>query len=308
MLNFFREKLKKSSRPRKIYIIPTLDGLKLLSLNITLLIIGLVYGNNFVLLFNFILFGLFICSMFYTHFNLDGLKLEMLYLSPTFAGDKNNLHLFIKTSSSLGHHYINLNLDSKLVQTEDAVFSSDESDTTTIKAEIKIKAIKRGVETIQLVRLETLFPFHLFRCISYHPCNLEIIVYPETNNQKLFLETRPLKDETNEPDDFTLRNFEQGDSYSRVDWKKLAQKNIWYTKITTKININPVILQLGDHKAANIEQQISSLATQMRVYQASETPYGLYIISKNEPAQIIAPSLSLTHLNRCLRVLAQYEY
>jgi uncharacterized protein (DUF58 family) len=308
MLNFFREKLKKSSRPRKIYIIPTIDGLKLLSLNITLLIIGLVYGNNFVLLFNFILFGLFICSMFYTHFNLDGLKLEMLYLSPTYAGENNNLHLFIKTSSSLGHHYINFNLDSKLVQTKDAVFSSDESDTATIKAEIKIKAIKRGVETIQLVRLETLFPFHLFRCISYHPCNLEIIVYPETNNKKLFLETRPHKDETHEPDDFTLRNFEQGDSYSRVDWKKLAQKNIWYTKIATKIKNTPVVLQLGDHEAENIEQQISSLATQMRVCQASETPYGLYLISKNEPAQIIAPSLSLTHLNRCLRVLAQYEY
>jgi uncharacterized protein (DUF58 family) len=246
--------------------------------------------------------------MFYTHFNLEGIKLEMLFLPPTYAGEKNKLTLFFKTTSSLGHHYININLDSKLIQTEEAIFSIAASNDSSIKAEVNVSAIKRGVESIHLVRLETLFPFHLFRCISYHPCKLEVIVYPATNNQKLFLETTTSQDEKNEPDDLLLRNFEQGDSYSRVDWKKVAQKNIWYTKISNSVKNTPVILQLDNCVGENCEKKISSIATQIRVYQANQTPYGLYLTNKDEPPLIIAPSLSLSHLNRCLRILAQYEY
>lgn len=308
MLNFFLEKLKKSGRPQKIYILPTLDGIKLLILNITLLIIGLVYANNYILLFNFILFGIFLCSMFYTHFNLEGLKLESTYLPPTSAGGNSNLILLFKSTSKLGHHYINISLESKLVQIEEASFSFINSNENFLKTEIEVNALRRGVENISQIRLETLFPFHLFRCISYHPCNLEIIVHPRLSSKKLFLETYLPLDDKDETSDLNLRDFEHGDSYARVDWKKLAQTHRWYTKVIRDYKNHPVILQFQDNDTENIEPQISSIATQIRYYQNAGTPYGINLTNHKNKTDILTPSLSQSHLNRCLKFLAQYEY
>lgn len=309
MTNFILKKLQKSGRPQKIYILPTLDGLKLLGLNLILLVIGLVYANNYILLFNFILFGLFLCSMFYTHFNLEGLQVEAIKLSPTHAGENNSIQIYFKSHSKLGHNFINLKIDSELISLDDHSFSFTKS-YGQLKTEVKLKALARGVEHINHIYLETLFPFHLFRCVSFHQCNLEIIVYPQLNSAKLFSEINNPSNKNDESDEIELRHFRHGDTASRVDWKKLAQTDRWYTKILTSPNLQPVTLsfQNDTHNRDNIEHQLSSIATYIRLYHSRGVAYGLSLEHHNKKTSTVMPNYSLFHLQYCLKLLAQYEH
>lgn len=308
--NFIFKKLEKAGKPQKVYILPTLDGLKLLGLNLILLIIGLSYANNYILLFNFILFGLFLCSMFYTHFNLEGLQIESVKLSPTHAGENNSIQIYFKSHSKLGHNSINLKIDSELIALGANSFSFTNKNGEQLKAELKIHALNRGIEHIDYIYLETLFPFHLFRCVSFHPCNLEIVVYPRLTSVKLFSEVFTPSTQNDENEEMELRQFQHGDTFSRVDWKKLAQTDKWYSKILRSPKLHPVTLsfQNDDLNRDNIEQQLSSIATYIRTYHSQGIDYGLSLEHRNKKTSTVIPNHSVFHLQHCLKLLAQYEH
>ena len=177
----FAKKISALGRAEQLYIIPTLDGLKLVLLNLILLIIGLVYANNYVLLFNFILFCLFFASMFYTHFNLQGLKLISAKIQPLHACDNGILTLQFKTTSGLGHFFIGIRIKNNLIEIQKHSFSFPPNNGSykSLKVDIPIKATKRGLVTIDRICIETLFPFHLFCCFAYFKPPLVITIYPE---------------------------------------------------------------------------------------------------------------------------------
>lgn len=310
MINFILKKLKKSGKPQKIYILPTLDGIKLLGLNFILLVIGLTYANNYILLFNFILFGLFLCSMFYTHFNLEGLQLEAIKTSPTHAGENGTLHLYFKSKSKLGHNFISVNIDSKLISLEKSFFSFEKSSDQELIAHLKFHTNTRGVEYINHIYLETLFPFHLFRCVSFHNCNLEVIAYPKINNNKLFSEIISPSDKNEESEELELRQFRHGDSLARVDWKRMTQTDRWYTKHLNSPALNPITLSFQENIDTfnNVEEQLSSIATYVRAFHSNGIPYGLSLIHHNKKISTVLPDNSHFHLQQCLKLMAQYEY
>jgi uncharacterized protein (DUF58 family) len=236
--------------------------------------------------------------MFYTHFNLEGLKLESIKLDSAHAGDVTNIKLFLKSTSRLGHNFINLKLKSKLISIEQNSFSFTDQSTQVV---IKTKNLTRGYENIHQVYFETLFPFHLFRCISVQQCNLEIVVYPELKMARNFQEISKSLSDDSENEELVLKEFALGDSYMRVDWKRLAQTNQWYSKIISTPKNSAKTLVLDEEK--DPEEQLSSLAHYIRFYQSQGIPYGLVI--KNN---IILPETTLFHQQKCLKALAMYEH
>ena len=288
------------------YILPTLDGFKLLILNLVLLIVGLVYANNYVLLFNFILFCLFLGSMFYTHYNLHGLKLISAKINPIHLGDIGILTLQFKSLSSLGHHVLNLRLNNQIIQlaVNHFTFSIAPSNSTIVVVNIPIRGISRGEEILSRIVIETLFPFHLFRCFIYFKPSTSIVVFPQKKELRLHLSSFTIDEKINEGDDFVLNNFKIGDPLKRVHWKKLAQTNRWYSKNLITPNALPVMLSINDenHPDFNLEDQLSSLAFAIYQCHFQNIEYGLHLGDL-----VLDPDHSNGHLNRCLHALAGYE-
>ena len=308
MHSFFLKIIEHFVPSKKIYIVPTLDGIKLLILNIILLIIGLAYGNNFILLFNFILFGLFLCSMFYTNFNLERLEVEGIKYNPGHVGDICSMQLFFKSTSKLDHHFIKIKIKSDLIELQNNTFSFLHSFNNQIQIDCNALALKRGAETITKVYLETLFPFHLFRSFTVHSCHFEILNYPKLNTTKLFQEFKNPSDQNDDIDDFSLKDYVPGDPLTRVDWKKVAQKNQWLSKTYSAPKLTPVTLSLTKDESGNLEEKLSSIATYIYQYHNNGTHYGVSFEHLNNKAEIILPNNSIFHLQRCLKQLAIYEY
>jgi uncharacterized protein (DUF58 family) len=308
MRNYLIKLIKNVSRPEKIYILPTFDGLKLLGLNILLLIIGLTYANNFILLFNFILFCLFLCSMFYTHYNLMGLHLDGIKFIPAHAGEFATIQFFFKSNSKLDHHFIKAKIKSKLFDLEDHYFSFTKSFNNQIRIDYRAKTHTRGVENINHIYLETLFPFHLFRCFAFHPCTIDVVVYPKLNMNKLFNEIKSASEQQDESEDQLLREYQPGDSLTRVSWKKVAQSNQWFSKVYMTPKLIPVTLTFSEFEDDKLEEQLSSMATYINHYQTQGTSYGLSLEHADHSIEQILPGNSLFHFQICLKKLAMYEH
>lgn len=301
----FENKIYALGRQGQLYIVPTLDGIKLLCLNLILLIVGLVYANNYVLLFNFILFCLFIGSMYYTHFNLQGLKLFSSKLNPSHAGENGVLVLNLKSNSALGHHFIGVTLKNALIQTADSHFTfSIKEHQNTYRAEVPVRSDKRGVSNLKRICVETRFPFHLFRAFTYFDLDLKIIVYPEKRSLDVHRENSLAEEKSGNDDEYYLKNFTPGDSLKRIHWKKFAQTGKLLSKQTTSHEELPVVLGFSSEDLSKEEKEIelSSICFALHVLHSQNLSYGLALDKVS-----IEPGHSQMHLNHCLRALAEYE-
>ncbi|MDO9183974.1 MAG: DUF58 domain-containing protein, partial [Bacteriovorax sp.] len=274
----FTKKMATLRREEQLYIVPTFDGLKLLVLNFILLVVGLVYANNYVLLFNFVLFCLFLGSMYYTHFNLQGLKLVSAKISPLYTKSSGILTLQFNTTSSLGHFFLRLKINNAHISVMDPLqmfsFNSSSNSSRSFKIDLPIMGIKRGDYKLNRICIETLFPFHLFRCFVFYDPVIHIVVYPEKKNLNIH-DTKLLTEEiNNEGDDFILRNFQTGDSLKRVHWKKLAQTNQWFSKNLMTPKASPVLLSLIPEEVnISTENQLSSICFALCELHFQNIPY-----------------------------------
>ncbi len=298
--SFFYNRAANSGRKHPLYIIPTIDGLKVIALNITLLVIGLVYANNYVLLFNFVLFCLFLGSMFYTHFNLSGVKLESVQLPSFHVGEDSNAILHFSSSNAQGHYFVRPYFKSSLVKLNNfkETFPIKANETTVVK--ISLRGVKRGQDTIKSIYIETLFPFNFFRCFTFFNINQDLFIFPERANLHIHEELEVTDSKKEDGDDFYLRDYVPGDSLKRVDWKKLAQTNKWYTRQFQAHIPSPIMLILDK---TPVEDTLKSISFSIHNLHQQNIKYGL----KLGDSVLIAPENSPRHLIQCLRELAKYH-
>ena len=297
---YFYKRASSSRREHPIYILPTIDGFKVIVLNLILLIIGLIYANNYVLLFNFILFCLFLGSMFYTHFNLSGLTLKSANFPPLYVNENGLLNLNFNSSNAQGHYFIRPYFKSSMIKLMEPnkTFSISSKDSTGVN--ISIQAILRGHDNIESIYIETLFPFNFFRCFTFFRIDQSCLIFPERSDLRLHEEIELVEDSREEGDDFFIREYQIGDSLKRVDWKKLAQTNRWYTKQFQTAKPNPILLILNE---TPLEDTLKSICFSLHMLHQQDVKYGLKLGQK----VLISPDNSPRHLNNCLRVLARYE-
>ncbi|MBC7427576.1 MAG: DUF58 domain-containing protein [Bacteriovorax sp.] len=271
-----------------------------MALNMILLIMGLIYANNYVLLFNFVLFCLFLGSMFYTHFNLNGLKLTSTQFPSLHANEYGTLSLHFTTHNAQGNYFIRPYFKSSLLAINDEKETFPVTFAENSNVNISIRGLRRGHESIQSIYVESLFPFNFFRCFTFFRVDLECFVYPERENLQLHEEVEVVETDKSEGDDFYLRDYQNGDSLKRVDWKKLAQTNRWYTRQFQSVKPSPVMLI---YKQKAKEETLKSLCYALHVFHQQDIKYGLQLGKEI----LIAPENSPRHLSHCLQELACYE-
>jgi uncharacterized protein (DUF58 family) len=241
--------------------------------------------------------------MVYSHFNLRGILIASSSISTLHAKETALMKLVFTTQSSQGHYFIKAYFQSSFINLLDTEKTFAISPTENNIIDFRIEGIKRGIETIESLYVETQFPFNFFRCFTFLRLDLECYVYPEKNNLKIHFIKNIDAPENKEADDYYLRDYRVGDSLKRVDWKKVAKDNRWYTKEVSGPTPQSVLIDIEDETLrTSTEDSLKSICYDLYHLHHSEVLYGL----KMGNYSFIAPDNSSQHLEKCLKELSRY--
>ena len=300
MLKWIETRLLNSARANRVYILPTFLGLKIFFVNFILLILGLIYANNYLLLFNFIFFCLFLMTMFYTHFNLLGFVAYDLKVEPGFANSNSNVTLYYKNENLDDRFSLNVSMKSNNFIYKLNSFNPNPKIGT---HRFDIQLNQRGVETFKRIKIETNFPLNLFVCFSYFDINFEIITFPALSMFTDFISNKSFQ-HSEEIGDFALNEYRPGDKINSILWKKSTLLKT-YIKKEIAPEENTFIFDLNHFLKANndTEKILSELTSAINYCFENKIYFALLVEDKN----ITGIDNSLEHRNKCLKILAEYE-
>ena len=208
---------------RRIYIVPSRQGLGF-ALVLVLLLLGDIYYNlslGYVL--TFLLATTSVMSMLYAFRNLAQLMIHAGYAEPVFAGEQAQFVFHFNNPGTLARHQLHLHDDDG----HHTVFDLPARASTPV--EIAIPAPQRGWLDSGRLTLYTHFPLGLFYAWTYIHFDVHCLVYPKPAAPQPLPAASP-QDGAGKiiaagDEDFSgLRNYVAGDAMPRIAWKALARE------------------------------------------------------------------------------------
>lgn len=288
---------------RRLYVLPTRAGIGFGLLLFGMLLAGLNYANSLALFLTFLLAGLALAAMHMCHGNLLGCRVVGARVTPTFAGEEGRLELVVEAGGATRHEWVIAIREAAGITRSDPIqVQSGER----ASLQLDIIGARRGVHSIDRVRLTTTWPFGLFRTWTWLHLPCELIVYPAARGN---LPTRTDSGrrqgdrERATPGDEewrSLRDYRDGDPPRRIAWKAYARGG-------------PLLV--GEYAATGSDRHefdfdaLAPLALEARLEQLSRwivdaeqrgEPYALRL-----PQAYIAADCGAPHRHRCLTALAR---
>ncbi len=289
-------------RRRRIYILPTPLGTGFGLMVLAMLLAAMNYSNSMAFAMTFLLAGLGLVTMHWTHQNLCGLVISGVRVTSTFAGEHAELQVTVENTSATERYEIGA------VCGESKAAPRDMEPGERVRFELRLPAHHRGRLPAERVRLYTTFPFGLFRSWAWlHPdaCG---IVYPAP---EVRAPAPPpggtaghdaVTDPHSGDDDFAgLRPFRPGDAPRRVAWKALARGGDLVVKQFAGQPAATAWLDFDSLTQTDPEQRLRILCRWVIDSHASGRAWGLRL-----PGEEIPPSSGLAHRHRCLTELALF--
>lgn len=282
---------------RRVYILPTRQGLLYALAVFVMLLASLNYNNNLGLLLTFLLAGLAIAAMYRCQRNLVGITVHLYPPPPVFTGETLYFPLLL-------HHDGRQRRFAISGATEVLDIPPGQSVTTHIAQPTS----HRGRQRLQRFSLATTFPLGLFRAWAWIDADVDGTAYPAPAAQPAPSVPATGGDPatgsgTHDGDDFSgLRAWREGDSIRHVDWHALARGRGLLTK---QFGAMPPALRhydLGALAAVPLETALSRLARSILDADAEGAGYSLKLGS-----QFIPPASGAAHRERCLNALAVYD-
>ena len=244
--NFF--KLKNNS---KIYIYPNLNGIGLSLFVFFCFLVSVFYENNSGLLLSIIIFFIFFISILISHQNINNLKISSSNEYYVEANKNKNLTFIIE----------NLSKEKKL--NIDIYFQKQNIGNYNFSKKInnfKLNYNKklRGVYLLDTITLNSIYPFGVIKTKINHNPDCDIIVYPQSikPNQELLNEFNINK--SIDADDFDgIDEFKNGDSYSKIAWKKSTIDKKYIKIFKDKEKTRKIILDLDKYNELAFELLLS---------------------------------------------------
>ena len=248
----FIQSLKEKNRS-KIIIYPNWNGLGLGFFVFLCFLIAVFYENNFGLLLSIIIFFIFFISIFVSNQNLNHLSINALdnyYLEATKKGE-----IDIQVINHVNEKKLNIDLDYKKQNLIELNFTKK---INTIK--LNEKYLERGTFSIGKIILKSIYPFGIIRTKRYFNPKSKIVVFPNKLQPNIDLLNEfniNLKGHAN--DEFEgIEDYKNGDSFSKIAWKKSIIKNKKYIKkFEEPKKENNLILNLDNYKDINFEDLLS---------------------------------------------------
>lgn len=208
---------------RNIFIVPTRQGFGFVLILVLILIAGINYQNALAHALAFMMLGLFLVAMLQTHRNLAGLVLSQTMPIEGFVGQKVSVAFKIQSDAGRVHDGLSFFWPNHPI---DHGFGVDRNATTVFRQAIPDH---RGWYEPGRLRLETVYPFGLFRAWSWLDFDCKILSYPKPvpcdrfvrqDDSKLGAQRRSnlSADELK-----ALRDFEEGDDQRHIHWRASAK-------------------------------------------------------------------------------------
>ena len=293
----FIQSLKEKNRS-KIIIYPNWNGLGLGFFVFLCFLIAVFYENNFGLLLSIIIFFIFFISIFVSNQNLNHLSINALdnyYLEATKKGE-----IDIQVINHVNEKKLNIDLDYKKQNLIELNFTKK---INTIK--LNEKYLERGTFSIGKIILKSIYPFGIIRTKRYFNPKSKIVVFPNKLQPNIDLLNEfniNLKGHAN--DEFEgIEDYKNGDSFSKIAWKKSIIKNKKYIKkFEEPKKENNLILNLDNYKDINFEDLLSYVSYIVDYYYRNKIE--LTIKHRDNTFYL---NQSLNSLNQILKYLANVK-
>lgn len=284
---------------RRVYILPTRAGLAFLILLFLMLLAGLNYANSLALFLTFLLSGFGVVTMNLCHRNLLGTSLYAAVAPPTFATRAGTLRLTLENKTPVPRYRLASGIGTGPTRAADVPAQGRQN------IDLAVSAPKRGVVTIDRLRLTTTHPFGLFRTWTWIHAPITMLVYPRP------LGPLPMPGESGRKsgtrshghsgaDEWHgLRPFRDGDSPRQVDWKAYAREAPLLVKEYSAAGSELRVFSFLQLASLGTEARLEQIARWVVDAQERGERYGLEL-----PGVQIAPDRGPDHCHRCLAALA----
>lgn len=289
-------------RRQRIYILPTRGGLGFAALLVVMLLAGLNYANSLALLATFSLMSFALVAMNLCHRNLMGLRISGATPLPAFAGDDAVVELSLENATALARCSLRAAVngrDALLVE-----LAANQS----ARLRIPIGTRQRGRQRVDRVRIDTDFPFGLFRAWIWLHLPLDITVYPRPRGERnaprgdAGREQRAGRLSAGVDEWFGLRPFRDGDSPRQVDWKAYAREQPLLVKEYRGAAAEILEFSLRDAPGTDLEARLEQLARWICDAESQGARYALAL-----PTTRLIADRGAAHRHRCLEALALYD-
>ena len=287
---------------RRIYILPTNTGLGFGALLLIMLLAGLNYSNSLALIATFSLMSFSLVAMNLCHRNLMGLRITSATPLPAFAGDDAVVELSIENSTSLARYSLRAAVNGRHASLIELTPSQS------ARLRMPIATARRGRQRIARVRLDTHFPFGLFRAWVWLHLPLAITVYPRPRGEHRAPLGAAGRDQragmvASGVDEWSgLRPFRDGDSPRQVDWKAYAREQPLLVKEYRGATTDTLEFDLQNTPGSDLEARLEQLARWICDAESRGTCYGLIL-----PGQRLPVERGAAQRHRCLEALALHE-
>lgn len=287
---------------RQIYILPTRWGLLYAVMLIALLIGSINYSLSLGFYVTFLLASLGNIAMLHTWRNLVHLQVAVLKANPVFAGDVTDVIFNISDTKNRPRYAItasfleNNHLTQNISANDSQLFP------------VPLATSKRGLHTLPRLTLNTQFPLNLLHAWAVIENPFQVLVYPKPSD---LIEPQALSfdsstqggSQLNKGDeDFNgHKNYQFGDSPSRIDWKASSRSIGLFTKLYSGTGSSALWLD-WEATIGEKEARISQLTRRVIDAQASQKIYGLKL-----PNIILQPSNTESHYHQALTALAMLD-
>lgn len=288
-------------RYRRIYIIPTRNGLMFALVLFVLWLAAINYSNSMLFVLAFLLAGFSVVAILHTFRNIAGLSLRLLPAEPTFAGDLARFPLQLDNSARRGRQAIGLQFG------REAQGSADLAPARSGRLILQVPAPRRGWVSADRCAVFTIFPTGLFRAWSWVDLDARCLVYPRPEAGPVpsppgarSRDSGPGRDPGDE--DFRgLRRYRPGDSPRHVAWRTVARGQEPQTKEFAGQAPSRLWLDWDSLAGLDTEARLARLCRWVVDAEAAGRRYGLRL-----PGLEIPPGSGRPHRHRCLEALALY--
>lgn len=292
---------------RRIFILPTAQGLAFFAALGVMLIGAINYNNSLGYMLVFLLGSMALVSTLHAYRNLAGLKARPGRSAAAFAGEPVRLGLCLDNPRPLARRAL------RLAFRYDAGGKRPARQGVPLAApagqgrctDFAVPSHRRGRLELLRPRLETRFPLGLFRAWAPLPLSLGGVVYPAPAGERPLPE--PLQGAAAEgrssdegQEDFSgHRDFHPGDPPRRVNWKAAARDPRLQVKVFQGGGAGDRLLTWDEAGPGDTEQRLSQLCRWLLEAEQAGGRYGLRL-----PGTDIAPDRGEAHLEACLTALA----
>jgi len=313
LYNFIQSYRQNSPEPgtihlsqRRVYILPTRQGL-LFGVSLVLMLIGSMnYNLSLGYVLTFLLGGVGVVSILHTFRNQAHLYIRGGRVDAVYAGDVTHFHIEIENRDRFDRFSI------RLTGRDDPLHSMVLTDVpagriTTVS--LPVRARRRGWLQLERVTMATRYPVGLARAWSYVKPDMRALVYPRPDDALLPL-PRPRPDTgdamalgTGTDDFFGLRDYQSSDSPRHVAWKAAARTGVPLTKLFSGRASAEMWFDYADlPDGMDREARLSRLARWVILAAKNDLRFGVRL-----PGTEVPLGEGEAQRERCLRELALFD-